>query len=281
MTNNAGFLQLQSNFGERFFDTLSLRYDDNSRFGGKMTYRAAPAMLIPETGTKLKGSIGTGFKAPTLNQLFVSFPDFNFSANPNLKPETSLGWDASFEQKLPVAPVEFGATYFHNDIRNLISNNATFTTLINVGRATTSGVESFIAYKPMDRLNLRGDYTFTPAMDDILNRELLRRPKHKASLSATWRATEPLLLTATLLYVGPWLDVNRAGTVSGLHVNGYTTVALTGSYDLGYGVAAFIRINNLFDRHYQEPLGFQRPGLGIFGGLKLAFDVPTSGSAPR
>jgi vitamin B12 transporter len=281
VTNNAGFAQLQSSLGERFFNALSLRYDDNSRFGGKMTYRAAPAMLVPETGTKLKGSVGTGFKAPTLNQLFVSFPEFNFFANPNLKPETSLGWDAGFEQKLPVAPVEFGATYFHNDIRNLISNNATFTTLINVGRATTYGVESFVAYKPMDRLNLRGDYTFTRATDDILHQQLLRRPKHKASLSAIWRATEPLLLTATLIYVGPWLDVDRAGTVSGLRVNGYTIVNLAGSYDLGYGVTAFMRINNLFNRHYQEPLGFQRPGFGVFGGLKLAFDVPTTGTTVR
>jgi len=96
MTNDAGYLQLQSGFGERFFNTTSFRFDDNDRFGSQPTFRLAPAFLIPETDTKLKGSVGTGFNPPTLVQLFQSFPDFNFFANPNLKPETSLGFDAGF-----------------------------------------------------------------------------------------------------------------------------------------------------------------------------------------
>ncbi len=285
VTNDAGFIQLQSSLGDRFFNTASLRYDSNETFGSKLTYRIAPAVLVPETGTKLKGSVGTGFKAPTLNQLFVSFPDFNFFANPDLRPETSLGWDAGFEQKLlgilPGAPVEFGATYFHNDIKNLITDNATFTTLVNVGEATTHGIGSFVAWKPLPTLSWRADYTYTMATDDILHSELLRRPKNKASLGATWQATDPLSLTAGVVYVGPWIDVNRSGTVSGLRANGYTVVNIAGTYDLGDGLQAFMRVNNLLDRHYQDPTGFERPGVGVFGGLKLAYDVPaTAPTAP-
>jgi vitamin B12 transporter len=72
------------------------------------------------------------------------------------------------------------------------------------------------------------------------------------------------VLSSTILYVGPWVDVNRAGTVSGLPANGYTIVNLEGSYDLHQGLTAYARIDNLLDRHYQDPLGFQRPGFGIF-----------------
>ena len=50
-----------------------IRYDDNSRFGNKVTWRVAPAWVIEETGTKLKASVGTGFKAPALQQLFGAF----------------------------------------------------------------------------------------------------------------------------------------------------------------------------------------------------------------
>ena len=57
-------------------------------------------------------------------------------------------------------------------------------------RPSTYGVESFVAYKPWERLTLRGDYTFTIAKDDILDEPLVRRPKHKASLNATWQVTE-------------------------------------------------------------------------------------------
>ena len=273
MTNDAGYLQLQSGFGERFFDTLSLRLDDNDRFGGKPTFRVAPAFLIPETDTKLKGSVGTAFNPPTLVQLFQSFPAFGFVANPDLKPETSLGFDAGFEQGLLQKRVQFGATYFHNDIANLININDSATTLINVGKATTYGVESFLSYRPWESLTLRSDYTFTIAKDDILDEPLTRRPKHKASLDAAWQASAAATLSATLLYVGSWRDVSRDGTATGLKANGYATVNLAGAYDLGHGLTAFGRIDNLLDRRYQDPLGFERPGFGVFAGLRVALDA--------
>src|SRR5262249_16427187 len=58
---------LQSNLGDRLFNAASVRYDSNSQFGGEATFRVAPAYLIPETGSKLKGSVGTGFRAPILD----------------------------------------------------------------------------------------------------------------------------------------------------------------------------------------------------------------------
>ena len=273
ITDDAGMVQLQSSIGERFFNAVSVRYDSYDTFGAQPTFRIAPALLIPETDSKLKGSVGTGFKPPTLAELFQNFPSFNFFGNPNLKPETSLGYDLGFEQILLEKRVQFGATYFHNDIDNLITINDTGTSFQNVGRATTYGVESFLSYTPWEPLTLRADYTFLIAKDDITDQELLRRPKHKASLDAAWHVTEAALLSATLLYVGPWFDVNRAGTVSGVPANGYTLVNLAGSYDLGNGLTAYARIDNLLDRHYQDPIGFLRPGLGVFAGLWVAFDT--------
>jgi vitamin B12 transporter len=73
--------------------------------------------------------------------------------------------------------VQFGATYFDNDIDNLITINDAGTSFQNVGKATTYGVESFIAYTPWEPLTLRADYTFFIAKNDILDQELLRRPK--------------------------------------------------------------------------------------------------------
>ena len=277
MTNDAGFLQLQSSLGGQFFNTASLRFDGNDRFGSKATYRVAPAFLIPKTDTKLKGSVGTGFNPPTLSDLFQSFPDFGFFANPDLKPETSIGYDLGFEQGLFEKEVQLGVTWFHNDIDNLISINDTGTTLVNIGKAVTYGTESFIAYKPWETLTLRGDYTYTIAQDDILHRQLLRRPRNKLSLDTAWRATDDVTLSATVLYVGPWFDVNRSGSESNIPANGYTTVNIAGSYALGHGLTAFARIDNLLDRHYQDPLGFQRPGLGVFGGLRFAFNAADLG----
>ena len=147
--NKAAYIELQSQFANRLFLVENVRQDDNDRFGDHPTYRLAPALILPFTETKLKGSYGTGFKAPTLNQLFVSFPAFFFFANPNLKPEESVGYDAGFEQPLFNDRIRFGSTYFHNDITNLIqsvSDPVTFSsTNVNIGRATTEGTENFVA----------------------------------------------------------------------------------------------------------------------------------------
>jgi vitamin B12 transporter len=268
-TIDSGFAELQSAIADSFYDTISLRYDDNDRFGSKVTYRVAPAYLIKDTGTKLKASVGTGFKAPTLEELFESFPAYDFYANPNLRPESSTGYDVGFEQALLNAQLNFGLTFYRNNIRNLIDDNADFTTYVNVGRAMTQGVESFVAYQPVKSVTLRLDYTYTEATDEILHEELLRRPKHKASLNGNWQATQHLSFNATVLAVSSWIDGNRDFTIARLTAPGYTTVNLAGNFDVNSVLSVFARIDNLFDRHYQNPVGFLQPALGAYAGVKL------------
>ena len=264
----SGYAELQSQIGEHWFSALNVRYDDNSRFGGKVTYRLAPTYVFSDSGTKLKASVGTGFKAPTLSQLFQSFPDFGFFANPNLKPETSTGYDAGIEQGLANDALRLGVTYFHNQIRDLITSDPTFTTNINVGRAKTEGVESFVEYRPAAQLTLRLDYTYTEATDEDTNQELLRRPKHKADFDAAWRPTDAWLFDVTVLWVGSWADGTRE-TFAPVQAPGYTTVNLAVSYQLNARLALFGRIDNLLDRDYQNPTGFLQPRIGAFAGIKL------------
>jgi vitamin B12 transporter len=268
---NSGYAELQSSFDGRLFDTISLRYDDNDRFGSQFTYRVAPAYLIEATATKLKASVGTGFKAPTLEQMFQNFPEFNFFGNPNLNPESSLGYDFGFEQSLVRQTLRFGITYFHNNIKNLIADNTDFTSFANVGRVATDGVESFLWYQPQQTVTLRMDYTYLQATDEILHEELLRRPKHKGSLNAAWQATSRLSMNATLLSVSSWIDGNRDFSITRLTAAGYTTLDLAASYDLTSQWAVFARISNLFNRHYQNPDGFMQPTLGAFAGVRARF----------
>jgi vitamin B12 transporter len=270
-TINSGYGELQSKFGEDFFDTVSVRYDDNDRFGGKATYRIAPAYFIKDTGTKLKASLGTGFKAPTLSEMYQSFPPF-FFANPNLRPETSVGYDLGVEQALLSDIVRFGATYFHNNIKDLIDSNADFTSYTNIGRALTYGVESFVSYQSSTAYSGRLDYTYTEAFDQSTNTGLLRRPKHKASFRNSWQATKKLSIDATILYVGSWLDGNRDFTnIEPLNAASFTTVNLAANYDFSDHVSVYGRINNLFDRKYQDPTGFLQPSLGAYAGVRVTF----------
>ncbi len=270
-TIDSGYAELQSSFADTLFNTLSVRYDDNDRFGGKVTYRVAPAYVIQDTGTKIKASIGTGFKAPTLSQMFQNFPDYDFFANPNLRPESSLGYDLGVEQALLADTIRFGVTYYRNNIKNLIDDNADFTSFINVGRAVTDGVESFVSYQPLQALTFRLDYTYTEATDDILHEELLRRPKHKGDLNTAWRATDRLSLNVTVLAVGSWIDGNRDFSIPRLTAPGYTTVDLAANYELTSNLTVYGRVTNLFDRHYENPVGFLQPSVGAFAGIRTRF----------
>jgi vitamin B12 transporter len=270
----SGYAELQSHVGRQWSSALNVRYDDNSRFGSKATWRFAPEWVFPEAGTKLHASIGTGFKAPTLSELYQSFPAFLFFANPNLKPESSTGWDAGIEQDLVPNVLRFGVTYYHNRIHELITGvvdpSVPFaTTWANVGRATTDGIESFIAYQPLSELTLRVDYTYTEAEDDVAHQPLLRRPKHRGTFLATWQPTHGWQWNLDVLSVSDWVDVSRDGLTSGLVAPGYTTVNLATSYDLTPRVALFARIDNLLDRHYENPLGFLQPSIGAYAGVRV------------
>jgi vitamin B12 transporter len=268
-SNRAGYLELQSQIAKRLFLAANVRLDDNEHFGEHATWRFAPAVIVPEIDTKLKASIGTAFKAPSLSQRFVDFPAFGFFANHNLQPEESLGYDVGFEQPLLDNRLRFGTTYFHNDITNLITFNDTFTTNVNIGRATTYGTESFASLAVTQWLRLRADYTHTIAFDADTGLELLRRPKDKTSFTAIWNPVDPWTLSGTILHVSSWIDTDRFGFTPRLTAPGYTVVNVATNYKLNANATLFGRIDNLFDEHYQDPTGFLRPGIGAFVGLRL------------
>lgn len=267
-TIDSGYAELLSNPFTNFNSALSVRYDDNDRFGSKVTYRIAPTYFIEATDTKLEASVGTGFKGPTLSELFQNFPSFNFLGNPDLKAETSTGYDAGFEQFLLQKRLWFGATYYYINIKNLIDDNATFMSFANVGSAHTDGMESFIAYMPIRTLTLRLDYTYTDARDDVLHQELQRRPRNKWNFDARWQATEQLSMDLDLVSISSFIDVNRDASITRLTAPGYTTVDVAANYDLTKNLTVYGRITNIGDEQYQDPTGFLRPGRGFFIGIK-------------
>jgi vitamin B12 transporter len=266
ITTNAGFAELQSDFGVGLYNSVSIRYDDNSRFGNKTTWRVAPAWVIDATGTKLKASAGTGFKAPALQQLYGIF-----GGNAKLKPETSFGYDIGVEQTFLDGVLTGGVTWFRSDIRNLIvSGPAPAFQLQNIGTARTDGVETGLDWKAMETLNVRASYTYTDALDTRTHLALLRRPRHKASVGAEWQATDDLSLNAILLYVGPQIDGNRDFSIPRLKMPDYATLDLGARYRLTETWTLFGRIENATDTNYQSPDGFLRPGIAAYGGIKVS-----------
>jgi vitamin B12 transporter len=270
--NNGIFAELQSEVFRSFFLAANVRFDDNENFGGHTTWRVAPAYIIEATGTKIKGSIGTAFKAPSLSQRFQDYPSSFFFGNPDLNPEQSMGYDAGFEQSIFRGRAQFGATYFKNGITGLIQSSydpSTFiSTLLNIGKAKTEGVEAFVAADLTEDLRARIDYTYTEATDEDTGAWLLRRPRNKASFSLGWTPTEKLLLTGSVLFYGDSLDIDRS-KFTNVILPSFTVVNVAADYKLTDTMNVFGRIDNLFNERYEIPDGFQATGIGVFGGIRF------------
>ncbi|MDR4473753.1 MAG: TonB-dependent receptor [Nitrospira sp.] len=87
LSSHAGFAQAQVNLWDRVFATAGIRHDSYNVFGDATTYRFTGGYYHKETDTKLRAGYSTGFRAPSMNELY--FPNFG---NPNLGPEKVRVW---------------------------------------------------------------------------------------------------------------------------------------------------------------------------------------------
>ena len=265
--NRGAFLELQSEFARRIFLTANVRNDWNETFGQHTTFRIAPSVITPITETKLKASYGTGFKPPSLFQLYAQIPPF-FFGNPALRPETSTGYDFGFEQPLFDNRFRFGVTRYVNKITNEIDSDQTFTTLVNVDEASIDGYEAFADLVLNKQFSLRGNYTSTH-IESASDFAIVRRPTYKYSLQAVWTPIPVWQISATVVTASGWRDFDRV-TFATIDQPGYTTVNLATSYDVNKNVKVFGRIDNLFNQMIENPNGFLQPGITIFGGITVA-----------
>ena len=164
--------------------------------------RQAVSYLIAPTKTVIHASGSQAFTEPPLQDLLVNFPGSfgspSFLGNPNLKPETDLGWEAGLEQPFLEGRLVPSATYFHNDIHGEIEDALQPTGNFveeNVSRATTDGVEIGVKINPISTVALNLGYTYLNASNDQTQMRLVRRPRNTLVFSGTWNPIPPLTLT--------------------------------------------------------------------------------------
>jgi vitamin B12 transporter len=225
------YLQDQIRHGD-FFGTAGIRYDEHQRFGSAITYKFAPALIIWQTGTKLKATFGTGFKAPSLYYLFD--PTYG---NPDLNPEKSIGWDAGVEQYLWDSRLVIGITYFENNFKDLFGTDENFRTL-NINKAETKGIEFYFMLIPLKEISMKGNFTYNDAKDKSENSPdkdlpLIRRPKLKASYEVNYNLNEKANINAEIIFSGESDDKNFSLLPSQrVKLKSYSIVNLAVSYKI-------------------------------------------------
>ena len=261
--------------------TTGIRYDHHSRFGTAHPHRLAGAYtfdwgVLDDMGltfngfswsdldmkTKIRGSYGTGFKSPSIYQLYSEY------GKPDLRPEESWGWELGLEHRV-FEDILFGEiTYFDTDIKNLITYDFGTNAYDNEGSAEMSGYEIAFHFIPVDWFKVTGGYAYYLRIRNKNTKEwLVRRPRDRFSLNLFWKLFsidfykgQPIWgsVNFTTLYVGNRYD--KTGWPSRWEfLQNYWKFDVVGEICITEYVSVYYRVDNITDRFYEEVYGYQAP----------------------
>lgn len=273
----AGFLQATLTPIHNLIFVAGGRNDHFNQFGDVWTYRVASSYKIDKTDTTLHSSVATGFSPPSSQDKIFRFNPNPSQPLPPLRPEKDFGWDVGFEQRLWEKRITVGATYFHNDLSNLIGLNGLFETL-NLGAAETQGLETELRATPIPNLTLVATYTYLDtektSSSDIgapQGSRLPRRPRNEVYVSASYLWWNRLRTTIAAKWVNAREDINPNFFGPNIDVEDYNFVNIAAEYEVNPHLSIFGRIDNLTGEHYAEVRGFPNLGTAAYAGMKLRF----------
>ena len=256
------------------------------------------AYTFRSSGTKLRGHVGNGYRAPSLFERFGtsfdSFFGFSVFGDPRLEPEHSIAGDAGIDQTFKDNRVRVSATYFYTELRKIIifdfSGLIDFTTdpfgrfggYLNTNGGIARGAEVELQTTPIRTLNIVASYTFTKAQQRTPQvpgtiRSLVI-PDHQFSIVATQRFGRRVMVnfdfSASSNYLAPIFD-SATFTSRAFRFDGLAKADLGASYSLPLGgekrqLRFFGYVENLFDQEYFES-GFRTAGRTARAGASFIF----------
>lgn len=267
--NTGGYIQDQMKFAGVFFLTAGIRYDSHSQSGHSTTYRIAPAFFVQQTNTKLKATYGTGFKSPSLYQLYAPANIWGPIGNKNLMPEETTSWDLGIEQDFWDGKVCLEGTYFSSRFENLIEYDYT-QGYINIAKASSKGVEFGFRYAPAENLLLSASYSHIVAKDLNTGKALLRRPKNKYSASLNLGFLAKGRLVLSLIHLGARDDLEWIDWISTrVQMDAFTLLNATISWNILPNIQLYLRMENILNQQYELIKGYGTPAFSAYGGFEI------------
>jgi iron complex outermembrane receptor protein len=254
-----------------------------------VTGDASIAYFVQKTGTKVRGHIGNGFRAPALFERFGGsfFGGFSVFGDPGLRPERLLALDFGFDQYVG-SRAKVSGTYFYTRIQEAIAfdfsgfiSPATdpygrFGGYRNTNGGLARGVELSIETNPIRSMTVRSSYTYTNADErrSIFSSGIIRAIRisdHMFTGVVTQRFGRALDVTFDVFSASEYLTnfgsqaFSLEGPVKADFAVNYTR-ALTDTTSL----RLFTRIENVLNRTYYED-GFRTPKAWATVGMRLLF----------
>jgi vitamin B12 transporter len=263
------------------------RMDRNSGYGDFETGRVSVSYR-PDEATTLRGAIATGFRAPSIDELFGDYPAQAFIGNPALAPEESLSYELGVEREFGNGAV-VSATLFRLDVENQIAYDAcpindpaeldydpsiadyacqagTVNTLENTaGTSVRKGFELAAEMPLGDRANLGLAYTYTDAKRQSGTRIGLV-PRRELTLTLQGDITDRISAAASVKHAA-----DRLNDFATAAMPDYTVFGVSASYQVNDMAEAYLRIENILDEDYQTVPGYGTSGRAAFVGLRAKF----------
>ncbi|MCR8825754.1 TonB-dependent receptor plug domain-containing protein [Pseudosulfitobacter koreensis] len=259
----SGTYEIASIFGEAQYAasedvdvSFALRHDDHSTFGGFTTGRLAANWRVT-TDTTLRAAIGTGFRAPSLYELF--HPVYG---NPTLEQEESRSAEIGVEHRLAMG-AEIKATAFYTEIDNLIQFSGGGYNQVP-GTSTSQGVELAGRVALAAGTDLFGSYTYTDA-EDANGNQLIRVPEHDFVLGVEADLTDRLSGQLVLNHVAGRADDGGSAMAD------YTVVNVSATYDFSDTTQGYMRLENLTNEEYQTSFGYGTSDRAVYFGVRASF----------
>ena len=253
--------------------TGALRRENNTGFGYDTTWRTSASQKL-FSDTRLHGSIGTGVTRPALIDQFGFFPGF-FIGNPKLRPESSFGWDAGWEQTWFGGEVVTDVTYFNVQFTDKIATVGTglgsTTTETNApGVSPRQGLEATVKINPVSWATIAASYTHTDARLSDGTPEI-RQPRDKGSLNITTHWLDNKLhVTTGVVFHSDMPDLFFGSFPAPIvTLPAYTVVNASVSYDVWPGAQIYARVQNLFNTRYEEVFSFRAQPFIAYAGLRV------------
>jgi vitamin B12 transporter len=255
---------------ERYASEAGIRYVKHDVYGSNLTFSLNPSYYLGRK-FKLFANLSSGFKTPTLQQLYGPF-----GANPALQPEESMTTDAGVHFFSASKNVDVRVTYFNRHIKNAIVYSGSFV-YENLNTLDDQGVEIEPSVR-WNRLTLSAHYAYVTGRitDDSETRssDLLRRPRHQAGINIGYRITDRWFASVNLKNLGQrndrYFDLNTFTTVP-VVLEPFQLLDVYAEYAVGKNFKIFIDARNLLDQRYYEVYGYSTQPLNVNGGVLLSF----------
>jgi len=258
-----------------FSAELGGRYNNHSVYGNTVTYSVNPSYYIQKQ-VKLFANYSTGFKAPTLNELYGQF-----GANDKLKPQESTSSEAGIQYASKENKIAVRATYFDRVINNaIIYGNTGF---LNLDQQHDHGLEIEPTIKLNDKLTIKAFYAFvdgtvttkTAANSDTTYHNLIRRPKNSFGLNVGYQFTTHFFVSVNLKTFGARSDTYfNSSDFSSTQVNlaSYQLLDLYAEYKLANGkIRLFVDAKNILNQEYTEVYGYNTLRFNANTGVSFKF----------